>query len=54
MDLLLVVVADTLANRLALRDAGDSLRADLPMKTREILWALGRGQAPAASGIVVI
>ncbi len=54
VDLLLVVVADTLANRLALRDAGDSLRADLPMKTREILWALGRGQAPAASGIVVI
>lgn len=54
VDLLLLVVADTLANRLALRDARDVLSADLPMRTRDVLWALGRGQAPSGSGIVVV
>jgi transcriptional regulator with XRE-family HTH domain len=54
VDILLLVVADTHANRRALREASAVLAAELPMRTREVLWAMRRGQAPAASGIVVI
>lgn len=54
VDLLVLVVSNTLANRRALREAGDVLAADLPMRTRQIMWALSHGRPPAASGIVVI
>lgn len=54
VDLLLLVVANSHANRLALREARDVLAADLPMGKRAVMWALSHGKAPAASGIVVI
>jgi transcriptional regulator with XRE-family HTH domain len=49
-----LLVADTRANREALRVARDSLRADFPLDTRTVLAALGRGVCPGASGIVVL
>jgi transcriptional regulator with XRE-family HTH domain len=54
LDLLLLIVADTHANRRALRESSALLAAELPLGTREVLWALSRGEAPRASGIVVI
>jgi hypothetical protein len=54
VDLLLLVVSRSHANRLALREARDVLAADLPMGTRAAMWALSHGRAPPAGGIVVI
>ena len=54
LDVLLLVVSDTHANRRALRDARAALAADLPLTTRAVLAALRRGAAPTASGIVMI
>jgi transcriptional regulator with XRE-family HTH domain len=50
----IMLVADTRANRAALREIREGLRADLPLDTREVLAALGAGRAPTASGIVVL
>lgn len=52
--LLILLVADTRANRAALRELREGLRADLPLDTREVLAALRAGRAPTASGIVVL
>jgi transcriptional regulator with XRE-family HTH domain len=54
VDTLLLVVADTHANRRALREAGEALATELPLINRTVLAALRRGDAPTTSGIVVI
>ncbi|HEX2756761.1 MAG TPA: helix-turn-helix transcriptional regulator [Candidatus Limnocylindrales bacterium] len=52
-DHVILLVADTRRNRRALAAAPGAF-ADLPMRTREILAALGDGRRPAASGIVIL
>jgi transcriptional regulator with XRE-family HTH domain len=52
-DYLILVVADTARNRRGLAAAPGAF-ADLPLRTREILRALTRGDQPSGSGIVVI
>jgi len=54
VDILILVVADTEANREVLRRYREQLRALLPLDTREILGCLRRGRLPGASGIVVL
>ncbi|MFL5725188.1 MAG: hypothetical protein ACJ77F_02520 [Chloroflexota bacterium] len=51
---LILLVADTRANRLALMTLGPGLKAMLPVHTRPILTALGHGREPPGSGIVVM
>jgi hypothetical protein len=54
VDVLIVIVADTPANRTALALHREELRALLPLDTREILGSLRRGRLPGASGLVVL
>jgi transcriptional regulator with XRE-family HTH domain len=49
-----LLLADTHANRRALEEVRASLVADLPLDTRAILRALGRGECPRGSGIVIL
>ena len=49
-----LVVADTVRNRRALRAAIAIVRADYPLDTREVLAALRAGRAPALNGIVLM
>jgi transcriptional regulator with XRE-family HTH domain len=51
---LILLVADTRSNRAALRLIREGLRELLPLDTRELLAALGRGDEPAGSGIVIM
>jgi len=51
---LILVVADTRGNRAALAVVRPSLRALLPLDTREIMTALRAGHEPPGSGIVVL
>jgi transcriptional regulator with XRE-family HTH domain len=50
----ILVVADTAANRRLLAHHREALRANFPLDTRAILAALGAGLPPSSSGIVVI
>lgn len=52
-DHVILLVADTPRNRRALAAAPGAF-ADLPLRTREILRALGGGRAPVGSGIVIL
>lgn len=52
-DHVILLVADTARNRRALAAAPGAF-ADLPLRTREILGALGRGEDPGGSGIVIL
>jgi transcriptional regulator with XRE-family HTH domain len=54
VDVLILVVAGTKTNRRALVDAADLIRTELPLDTRQVLRALRRGEAPSASGVVVL
>ena len=54
VDALILLVADTRHNRSALRLARADLAADFPLSGAAILEALGAGQRPAASGILVL
>jgi transcriptional regulator with XRE-family HTH domain len=49
----ILLVADTRRNRRAL-EAAPGAFAGLPLRTREILGALGRGEEPGAGGIVIL
>ena len=49
-----LVIADTPRNRLALRLAHATVRADYPLDTRAVCAALAAGKAPAASGVVLL
>jgi transcriptional regulator with XRE-family HTH domain len=51
---LILVLAETTANRAALHDAGDPLRRAFPLDTRTVLRALRAGRDPGANGIVLI
>jgi hypothetical protein len=53
IDHVILLVADTRRNRRALASAPGAF-ADLPMRTRETLAALGRGVHPGGSGIVIL
>jgi transcriptional regulator with XRE-family HTH domain len=50
----ILLLADTRANRDALKEIREALRADLPLDTRAVLAALRAGRAPGASGIVLL
>jgi len=54
VDVLILVVAGTKTNRRALHEAADLLKTELPLDTRQVLAALRRGEAPSASGVVVL
>jgi transcriptional regulator with XRE-family HTH domain len=51
---LILLIADTRSNRRTLELVRPSLRSDLPLDTRDVMWALGRGRCPGASGVVVL
>lgn len=52
-DIVVLLVADTRRNRHALASAPSAFR-ELPGRTRDVLGALGRGEPPRASGIVLL
>ena len=54
LDLVILLVADTVGNRRAIVAHRDSLRASFPLDTRAVLAALRAGQAPTSSGIVIL
>ena len=51
IDRVIIVVADTRANRAALRSIRPSWRADYPLDTNEINVALAAGMLPSAGGV---
>ena len=53
-DLVILLIADTVGNRLALTAHRESLRASFPLDTRAVLAGLRAGRAPKSSGIVVL
>ncbi len=54
VDRLVLVFADTDANRRAVREAGEALRRAFPLTTRQVLSALHDGRDPGDNGIVFI
>jgi hypothetical protein len=54
VDVLILIVSDTAANRRALGEHREVLRSRLPLNGREILSALRSGRLPDRSGIVVL
>ena len=50
IDCLILLIAETVANRAALAVAREHLRAFLPLDTREVLAAISAGRLPDASG----
>lgn len=51
---LILLVADTRANRRALAEERDALRAQFPLDTRVALLNLGQGRCPGANAIVIL
>jgi hypothetical protein len=54
ISIVILLVADTRANRRILSEQRETLRASFPLDTRAVMSALRSGRAPAASGIVVL
>ena len=54
LDRIVIVVADTHANRAALTVAADVVAANFPISTRSTLAALRAGRDPGANGIAFI
>lgn len=54
VDILLLVVADTTANRRFLEQHRDQLRGLLPLDSRQVFEAFRRGELPERSGIVIV
>jgi transcriptional regulator with XRE-family HTH domain len=50
----IIVMADSRANRQALEAAADVLASDFPLRTRAVLRALADGRDPGANGVVVL
>ena len=49
-----IVLAESAANRRALAEAADVIAADFPLGTRAVLRALSEGRDPGTNGIVVL
>ena len=54
VDRIVLVLADTRHNRVALRDAAPTLAPEFPGASRETLRALRRGDLPRANGAVLV
>ncbi len=54
LDRMILVLADTRANRDALAVAAPTLGAAFPLQTRAVVAALRAGHAPGANGIIVV
>lgn len=54
LELVILLVAETVGNRRALTSHRESLRSSFPLDTRTILRAARNGRAPTSSGIVVL
>jgi transcriptional regulator with XRE-family HTH domain len=54
VDIVLLVVADTTANRRFLEQHREELRGLLPLDSRQVLDAFRRGELPEKSGIVIV
>jgi hypothetical protein len=54
VDIVLLVVADTTANRRFLEQHREELRGLFPLDSRQVLDAFRRGQLPERSGIVIV
>jgi hypothetical protein len=54
VDILILIVADTPANRDALGRHREELRGLLPLDTREVIRCLRQGHLPGANGLVII
>jgi transcriptional regulator with XRE-family HTH domain len=54
LDVMILVLNDTRANRAVLDSHREALRGDFPLDTRAVLKELRAGRPPAANGIVVL
>ena len=54
VDALVLAVADTHANRRAIKEAGQALATAFPLRTRSVLEAMRAGQVPPAAGLVLV
>ena len=54
MDIVLLVVADTTANRRFLEQHREELSGLFPLDSRQVLEAFRRGELPEKSGIVIV
>lgn len=54
VDRVIMVIADTRANRSAVRFARSRLRADYPLDTAELIASVSHGRLPGAGGIALI
>jgi transcriptional regulator with XRE-family HTH domain len=50
----LMLVADTRANRAALALGRETLRGNFPLDTRDVLASLANGRCPGANGLIII
>lgn len=53
-DRLIVLLADTHANRRTVRAVGEAIRTDLPLGTRQVLLSFAAGRDPGADGLVLL
>ena len=54
VDLVVLLIADTVSNRRVLAEHRPALRSALPLDGHTVLRAIGAGRSPGASGIVVL
>jgi transcriptional regulator with XRE-family HTH domain len=54
VDIVLLVIADTMANRRFLEQHREQLRGLLPLDSRQVFEAFRRGELPERSGIVIV
>lgn len=54
VDRMVLLLADSRHNRAALREAAPTLRPAFELTTRDVLFALRRGQLPRANGVIQI
>ena len=54
LECVVIVLADTRHNRVALRDAEPTLRPAFPLDSRAVLGALRAGEMPRANGVVLV
>jgi hypothetical protein len=54
VDLLILLLLGSHANRATLRATREAMRTDLPLDSRQMLAALREGRSPGASGIILL